>query len=60
MFSICFEEEEGGYLAQAGRKNYDFVNFPHLLQELVYSRPFNDVDIMPVVLDFHRYHIISL
>ena len=60
MFSIYFREEEESYLAQTGCKNYDLINLPHLLQELVHSRPFNDIDIMPVVFDFHRYHIVSL
>jgi hypothetical protein len=54
------EEKRGDYLAQAGSKNYDLVHLPHLLQEVVHSWPFNDIDIMPVVFDFHGNHIISL
>ena len=47
-------------LAQTGRKDNNFVNLSHLLEKVVYARPFNDVDIMPMILDFDWNNIICL
>jgi hypothetical protein len=47
-------------LAQTGGKDNNFVNLAHFLEKVVYARPFNDVDIMPMILDFDWDNIICL
>ena len=47
-------------LAQA-RGEYDhFVDFAHLLQEVVHTRTLDHIHIVPVILDLHRHDVICL
>jgi hypothetical protein len=48
------------YFAQAGGEDDDLVNFAHLLQEVVHTRTFDDIHIVPVVLDLDGHDIVSL
>ena len=47
-------------LAQA-RGEYDhFVDFAHLLQEVVYARAFDHIDIMPMILNLNWDDVVRL
>ena len=50
----------GTNLAQTGREYYDFVNFTHLFQKIVYPWALNNVYIVPVIFDFNRYDVVGL
>ena len=58
--SIVQPMEEKINLAQTGSKDNNFVNLSHFLKKIVYARSFNDVDIMPMILDFDWDDIICL
>ena len=47
-------------LAETGRENNNLVDLPHLLQEVVDARALDDIDVMPVILDLHRHHVVRL
>lgn len=48
------------YFGDGGSKDNYFVKLAHALHELVHARPLDDVHIVVVALDFHRYRKISL
>lgn len=48
------------YLAQTCREDDDFVDFAHLLQEVVHAWSLDDVDVVPVVLNFNRHDVVCL
>lgn len=47
-------------LAQTCCEYDDLINLAHFFQEVVHARALDYVDIVPVILDFDRYNIISL
>lgn len=47
-------------LAQARSEDDDFINFPHLFEEIVDAGTFEDMEVMPVILDFDRYNKVSI
>ena len=48
------------YLAQTGSEDYDLVDLPHLLQEIVDARTLYNVDVVPVILDLDGHDIVGL
>ena len=48
------------YLAKACGKDDNFILFSHFLQKIIHTRAFNDVNVMPMVLNFDRDNIICL
>ena len=51
---------ERGNLAQTCSEYDDLINLTHFFEEVVHTRALDYVDIVPVILDFDRYNIISL
>jgi hypothetical protein len=49
-----------GNLAQTCSEYDDLINLTHFFEEVVHTRALDYVDIVPVILDFDRYNIISL
>ena len=47
-------------LAQTGCKDNNFVNLSHFLEKVIDTRPFDNIDIMPMILDFNWNNIICL
>lgn len=47
-------------LAQTCCEYDDLINLAHFFKEVVHTRALDYVDIVPVILDFDRYNIISL
>ena len=52
--------EEETNLAETCRENDDFIYFAHFLQEIIYARALDHVDIVPVVFNLHRDYVVSL
>lgn len=46
--------------AQARSEDDDFEQLAHLLQELINAWPFDDIDVMPLPLNFDRYDVVAL
>ena len=53
-------ERVSAHLAQAGGEDHDLVDLAHFLEEGVDARTFDDVDVVPVVLDLDRDHVVRL
>ena len=41
-------------LAQTCRENDNLVELSHLFQEIVNTGPFQNVEVVPMIFDFHR------
>lgn len=50
LVNVQLIEYRVGVLAETGCEDDDFVDFAHLLQKVVNTRPLEDVEMMPVVL----------
>jgi hypothetical protein len=48
------------YLAQTRSENYNLIKLPHLLEEIIDTRAFDHVNIMPVVLDLYRDYVVRV
>ena len=47
-------------LAQTRGKDDNLIDFAHLLQEVINAWSLDNIDIMPVVLNFDGHHIVRL
>lgn len=48
------------YLAQTRGENYNLIQLSHLLEEIIDTRTFDHVNIMPMVLDLYRDDIVRV
>jgi len=48
------------YLAQTRSKNHNLIQLSHLLEEIIDTRAFDNVNIMPVILNLYRDDIIRV
>ena len=50
----------GSHLAQTGGENDDFIYFSHTLQEVVDPRPFEDMEVVPMIFNLHWHNEVCL
>lgn len=48
------------YLAETGSEDNNFINFAHLLEEVVDAWSLDHVNVVPVILNFHGHYIVGL
>ena len=53
-------EDRKTYFAKTSCENYNLIYFAHLLQKTINTRTLDHINVMPCVLNLHRYNIICL